>query len=877
MKERIILAPGLNGPELTRSLALHGVNCIGLRICGAAELARLALMRSGVSIPEEFVSAKEETGIIAASVAGELYFGKASYSDIQEIASAVRRMRSLIASGDEAQELERILSQGIFNEKNRALLQVYRKYKQILSMRNALDAVSLIRMAVEKSRAIDAEFLTLKEYPLSPLEASLINKISSETIGETGIHALFGVAEGTVHIDGIKNCYGAPNEVESILEEIYEGKQLDQCTVAVTDGVTYGQLFFDYALLYNIPVTFGCGIPIINSNPARLLAMYDKWITGGFFGAEALNEMLTAKAFNRTKLFDQFPKLEESFSWSSFFKVLGSLRLTNARVTNLKRIESFKRAVYEEASLIGKESKDYSEIQKKLSSIPCLEIMAEELSLPVEDFISKYAYIRKNSDTNADQLVMMLDIAASRAIYEELKVISLSGADQNADDIIPNILKMNVCAQRSESGKLHVTGIEGAFAAVRENLYIAGLSASNFPGSPRENYLLLDEDLKLFGPGTETLTADGKILRKRKELLTLAHLASALGARVSVSYAGLNVSELKKDNPSSLVFELFREEHGSAAGSTELEQKTRKIEYFEPAISVSRLVGKAYTQGKKIRLEAPHDVYGTPVPWNLEKAWSPTALDAFFACPRRFMLKYIMGIPEPEDYDPFEIISAMDIGTLAHSLMEVLGGEPMDSDAFRKKSEEYFDRFLKEHPPLIAENVPAVRDQFLEMMDSAYHMDPHREIALEEEDIYCTHESGVKIHGFPDRVEKLDDGTYLVVDFKSGRSVKHVQDDIATCLQVIIYAYLMEQKGFRVSGGEYRYIRRGETVTCRFDNDMKQQLSDRLTLFKNSMQSGSFPAANASENGEDPCKYCKYISICGRDSDPEDAEEGGTD
>ena len=49
MKEKIILAPGLNGNELMRSLALHGVNCIGMRICGAAELARLALMRSGIS------------------------------------------------------------------------------------------------------------------------------------------------------------------------------------------------------------------------------------------------------------------------------------------------------------------------------------------------------------------------------------------------------------------------------------------------------------------------------------------------------------------------------------------------------------------------------------------------------------------------------------------------------------------------------------------------------------------------------------------------------------------------------------------------------------------------------------------------------------
>ena len=44
------MAPGLNGSDLMRSLALHGVNCFGMRICGAAELARLALMRSGISI-----------------------------------------------------------------------------------------------------------------------------------------------------------------------------------------------------------------------------------------------------------------------------------------------------------------------------------------------------------------------------------------------------------------------------------------------------------------------------------------------------------------------------------------------------------------------------------------------------------------------------------------------------------------------------------------------------------------------------------------------------------------------------------------------------------------------------------------------------------
>ena len=154
MKERIILAPGLNGAELIKSLALHGVNCIGLRICGAAELARLALMRSGIPITGDFVSVREEAGIVAGAVAGETYFGKASFSDIQEISLALRRMRSLVAGEDEAQELEMILSQGTFREKNTALLSVYRKYKKILSERKASDAVTLIRKAAMESKVI---------------------------------------------------------------------------------------------------------------------------------------------------------------------------------------------------------------------------------------------------------------------------------------------------------------------------------------------------------------------------------------------------------------------------------------------------------------------------------------------------------------------------------------------------------------------------------------------------------------------------------------------------------------------------------------------------------------------------------------------------
>jgi ATP-dependent helicase/DNAse subunit B len=462
---------------------------------------------------------------------------------------------------------------------------------------------------------------------------------------------------------------------------------------------------------------------------------------------------------------------------------------------------------------------------------------------------------------------MMIDMSASSAIYEELKVIRNAGIDQTTDDIILNVLKLGVGGQSSSEGALHVTDISGAISSVRDNLYIVGLSASKFPGSPVENYLLLDDDLTIFGKDASYMTSSGKIAKKKDTLRNLVHLASGLGSQIFVSYAGMNVSELKRDNASSVIFELFREQSGKNVSSKELKEHIVKVGYFEPAISVSREVGNAYNQGKKVlidkeasqSLENPHFVK-----WNLDIEYSPSALNTFFRCPRSFMLGYILGIPEPEDNKPFEIISAKANGTLAHSLMEQLANSDMSQEDFVKLSGEYFDRFIAQNPPLIMESVEAVRNQFLEMMETAYEMDPHREVILKEENIHFQHESGVKIHGLPDRVEKLDDGRYLIVDFKSGRRIGHVKDDIDTCLQVVIYAYLMEKQGLDIAGGVFRYIRLGESVSCVYDDTMKDKLNKKLSMFKEHMEKGYFPCTEAGEDAEDPCKFCKYGLVCGK-------------
>ncbi|MCR5222380.1 MAG: PD-(D/E)XK nuclease family protein [Lachnospiraceae bacterium] len=871
-RERICFAPGINGAELMKSLAMQGRNSFNFRIVTAGELARMALMRSGVSVTETFLSISEETAVIAQALQDEPYFETATYSDIRNVAAAVRKMRSLVSDKDEEQELDRILKQGDFPEKNAALLSVYKKYMKILADKKYIDYVSLVKKAIRDSQPMDADFYILREYPLNPMERLLLEKLSGGSRSESSLLEQFGAEEKPLKIESYQNCYGAPNEVETILTKIYESKNLDRCTVAVTNASIYGQLFFDYALLYDMPITLDCGVPILNSNPAKLLTLYHYWMTGGFFGAAAIGELLSSDAFNRKKLYELYPETDENFNWGVLSDVVSSIRFTNDAAINAKRIADFEAAV--DAAQKQADPADEEAAGKILSKklcIPYLKVLAKELALEPEEFIYKYSYLREGRKTNSEQLLSLFDHASVNAIYDELKVMRQSGISQATEDMIRHVLKLTVSVGGSQPGELYVTGIDGALTTVRDNLYIAGLSASNYPGSPREDYLLLDTDLERFGEGAKQLTSSGRIEKKQSRLLALARLYASLGASIHVSYAGLNVSELKRDNASSLIFELYREESGKNVTLQELEDHVIKVGYFEPKILATRKVGEAYNEGKQILLQ--DSTAKDPVPEihpDLDRAYSPSALSSYFGCPRSFLLGKILRIPEPQEEKPFEVIAATDFGTLAHTLMEELGNSTMSVEDFLKRAEEVFDNFTLEHPPLVAKYAQGKKEEFLEMMENAYLMDPHREVVLEEEDIACTHESGVKLHGFPDRVEKLDDGSYLVVDFKTGRNKAHVDDDIATCLQVVLYSYLLEQKGYRIAGAEYRYLRLNETVTCKYDTEIKDKLNEMLTDFKNHMAAADFPipdnayAEKRADGDPDPCEYCKYGMICGK-------------
>ncbi len=840
MTEKILLLPGANGTELTRMLARFQKNTLGLRIMNAAEFARFALMRSGIILEESFLPRKQEPAVIDGFVREIAYFASAGYADSEKIADALYRLRSLIPE-NEFEKIHETLPLGEFPDKNKSLLAVYDRYLAALKASKNIDTIGLLRKALAEAKPLDCPVYTLLEYPLTPLEYALLERLAPKQINSC-LTALLGVERAPLQNIDYAESYGSSNEVVAIYDYIVANNlPFDECVVAVTNPTPYGQLFYDFSQSNELPITLGCGIPILNSNPARLLKLLYDWNTTGYHGIDALNILLRSDALDQKKLFDTLG-IEKAWQLDRVIKIAGQLRLNFDVTENRSKISAL------------------PQNDKNATLYPCVAALSEELALGESKLIEKYALIR-------DGAIGRVDRSALSVICDALDAYAKFSGGSPLDQIIPEILQKSVCSENSREGALFVTGISGAMASMRKHLFVTGMSASNFPGTPRENYLLLDSDYLLFADKETAPTSINLVQQKKDALGHLLALASALDIHIHISYSGYDLAALKEENPSSVLFDIFKQQHGEDATLQQYKAAFRHIGYFGGQVSGDHTIGRAYIQGYDISCQ-PADFSEAACAHTLNKAYSPTAIDDFFSCPRHFFLTRILGVQEAEPDDPFAVIDAKTTGKLAHSLMEELAHSPCDKDTFLQRAADAFDHFLLSRPPIHSESADREKSSFCKMMANAYGQDPQNEVLASEEKQVFRHSSGILLEGYPDRVEKTPEGEYIIADYKTGKRINHLANDIDTCLQVVIYAYIMEQKNIPISRCEYRYLRDGVTIPCRYDDSMKEKLDAKLLLIKNALTTGQFPVAEKKA----VCTYCRLGNICCCDLQAEEGE-----
>ncbi len=335
-------------------------------------------------------------------------------------------------------------------------------------------------------------------------------------------------------------------------------------------------------------------------------------------------------------------------------------------------------------------------------------------------------------------------------------------------------------------------------------------------------------------------------------------IASALGNTVHLSYSGYDTAELKESNASSQLFEIFRAKNGDASTLDDLRNSVSRVGFFDDSFSVQRLIGRAYNSGERI-IGTAEGTAETTASVRLDMTFSPSSIEAYFSCPRKYYFSKILRLEEPEEDDVFTVIGPLDRGILIHDLMKDSAEQKWSREELLSEAEQRFDAFLTSRPPVNAPDAVREREEIMRMAENGFDSRKGNTVEESECDIEPVEFGGIKLQGRLDRLEKTPDGQRVIVDFKTSRKIAHVENDTASCMQVLLYAAMLEKtRGITVSGGEYRYLRDNRSVKCEYNDQIRNELEQMIEEFAHGVGNAEFKRTEVKDN----CRYCGFARIC---------------
>jgi RecB family exonuclease len=314
------------------------------------------------------------------------------------------------------------------------------------------------------------------------------------------------------------------------------------------------------------------------------------------------------------------------------------------------------------------------------------------------------------------------------------------------------------------------------------------------------------------------------------------------------------------------------------------------------------------------------DGYLAPHPALVEKiravlsAVTPTQLEDFGECPHKFLMKAILGVRDFDDPDRDLQIDHRDKGTLDHRILErfyrelssdELSGIAADLPEIPQWAvakldtivDEELTRYDAERPPFnralrgiernktkrnlrdfVALDVADLEAQGLRPQHFEYRFGPkHRHAPPDHPEPFRLDARGItlSVDGTIDRIDE-GDGRYRIVDYKSGKALRHTKLDLkidrGVRLQLALYAMAVAQffglEAEKVSGTIKPLVTLDlKPASFRFELAEKDAvIRNTLDLFVEAILGGMFPAYP----DDDACKYCPVNHSCRTRHDAEE-------
>lgn len=244
---------------------------------------------------------------------------------------------------------------------------------------------------------------------------------------------------------------------------------------------------------------------------------------------------------------------------------------------------------------------------------------------------------------------------------------------------------------------------------------------------------------------------------------------------------------------------------------------------------------------------------------------SPTMMNTYINCPMEFFNTYVLRLQELNRVDDI-----LNFGSAIHKTIEEFSKLACAKKSYPSVEEfsKMFNQNIKKTPFSSRETRLVYIERGEENLSKFYNqliLEPIDKIFSTEQNIEAKIGSDIKINGKIDRLEVNDDGTFTVVDFKTGSAkskytIKEGGTNEKYLNQLKFYKYLVEKKYQKtVSLAKLVFVEQCHenfsANALEFDNDAFEA---KIKEVYNNILNQKFEPTSDKSN----CKFCKFKNLC---------------
>ncbi len=829
-------------------------------------------------------------------------------------------------------------------QKGRDMKNILREYENYLAEHGYIDYPGLITLAAEIAQTAtptdDKIYILPSFIKLSTVEGQLLERITAGNLKVIDADSLedsgFNASLSLFH------AYGIKNEVKEIIRRLqFNNVHLDTATIAYTSE-DYIPVIYSLAKQLGIKLTVAEGLPVFFTSPGRVLKALIEWIKQNYSIAVFKDLLLSGDFCLKCEESEEeiSPNLAarilagSGVGWGrERYYLLDKLAQTYLVMAESAEEEYKKDHYLKQSKLVERIS---TIMQRLFSYLPAADddkrVNFRDFTGGIVEVLARFTRIKDEDDAAALKVVVsFLTETGQMATFK----LDINEALERMENILSGC-KVNPAA--SKAGHLHVVSYQNLIWTARPHTYIVGLDANTFPGSGRQDPILLDvERVRISG----ALPLGRNKPEDNRRALSAA-LASCRG-NIVLSYSSFNLCENRDMYPSFILLQAYRllmNDH--TLDYSNLIDYLGKPAAFcpqegKPALDetewwMNKVLNYAVINGRDLVKQCYQTINRGNIAYEARKSIEPTEFDGLIpqktpeldprknkdivmscsrieylaSCPYAYFLKYVLGLYPLEEVisDRFCWLDALSRGSLLHEIyyqfMRTVKekGERVKADVHRKLIFKIADRLIAKYKELVPppseavfeqevqdiynccevflnaeEQLTDIRPAFFEV-PFGYGVDAVKEcggIGLANPiEIKLTADTGFRLMGKIDRIDKNSDGTYTVWDYKTGSTYGYEDNkflDKGRQIQHALYALAAEEiikakvtkEDIKVKYSGYCFPTvKGEGQRIIRNQGNKGAVIEVLNCLFDILATGSFIAAHDGEK----CDICDYTEIC---------------